>query len=118
MPKPWNLVENSDEYNSLSEIQQVNAKKQYFNEVISMKEAFYTLPIENRKEAKEQFFGGKLPEDDEIEDVNVPLETVKGRLELLLEVLSKLYKNPIIKDTHVLIEQRTNLDTDKQPAFI
>lgn len=81
MSKTWTQVEQSQEYQSLSPQDKANAKKQYFDNVVSQKQEFNSLDQESQKEAKRQFFGGTQVQDipeSEFTPKNVALETAKG----------------------------------------
>lgn len=57
MPKPWNAVEQSSEYQSLSPRQQQEAKHQYFNQVVAQKTEYKSLSPEQKQQASREFFG-------------------------------------------------------------
>src|SRR3990167_2982531 len=56
MAKPWSKVEASEAYKKLSPQNRVNAKIQYWQEVISVKSQFQELSPQNKTSARNQFF--------------------------------------------------------------
>jgi len=61
MAKPWSEVEESEEYQTYSPLEQQEAKKAYWNEVVSRKPEFQTYDPIQQSIAQKEFFSG-LPE--------------------------------------------------------
>ena len=90
MAKRWNEVEQSEAFQSLSPQAKVNAKRQYWNDVVSNKDNYIALSNESKQKAKSQFFGGTLTEDMPDSEVNVPLETAVGTAKTIGRSTGKL----------------------------
>jgi hypothetical protein len=79
--KKWPDVEQSQEYNSLTPQSKFQAKKEYWDSVISTKNDYITLPEISKQKAKKEFFGGELVEDlpeSQFSKKNVAIDTIAG----------------------------------------
>lgn len=95
MAKKWSEVEQSETYQNLPPQSKIMAKKQYWNDVVSIKSNYITLDDKSKQKAKQQFFGGILAEDMEDSSINVPMETAKGTLSTIGKSTGKLVE-PIL----------------------
>lgn len=80
MPKTWSEVQQSDLYDNLSPQDKINAKKEYWNNVVSSRQDYNTLNRISKQQAKSEFFGGSLVSDlpeSQFRRNNVVLETAK-----------------------------------------
>ena len=57
MTKSWAEVEQSEQFQSLSDIDRVQVKKQYFDNIVSQNKDFIKLPNADKEYAKRQFLG-------------------------------------------------------------
>jgi hypothetical protein len=81
MTKPWSAVEQSEEYKSLAPQQQIKAKREYWDTVVSTKPEYKSLTQESQWQAKSEFFGGRLVDqqpEGEFQAKNIAAETAKG----------------------------------------
>jgi len=80
MAKSWSQVEQSQKYMNLPPQSQIQAKKEYWDNVVSSKPQYNTLDEKSKQKAKSEFFGGTLVEDmpeSEFQPKNIALETAK-----------------------------------------
>jgi len=62
MAKPWSQVEQSDGYQTLSEIDKLSAKKEYFDTVVKSKKEYSSLPVADKIAAENEFLGNVAQE--------------------------------------------------------